>query len=180
MWIQVSLPSLAALALVAGCTQGSSQIETASMLPRPQVVVVQDFAVWPGEVQLDPGLSGTIDETLGANQLPPRTAKEQQIGQQVVNALACRSKRCREGHAGTCSRRAAYMSGTFDPGAIEGSDGARHPGEPFHRARPSRSRRARYATRRKSSIMPASRVGDDAKNGRIEPHAGMAERVAVA
>ena len=71
MRIQVSLPSLAALALVAGCTQGSSQIETASMLPRPQVVVVQDFAVWPGEVQLDPGLSGTIDETLGANQIRP-------------------------------------------------------------------------------------------------------------
>ena len=41
------------------------------MLPRPQVVVVQDFAVWPGEVQLDPGLSGTIDETLGANQIRP-------------------------------------------------------------------------------------------------------------
>ena len=77
-----------ALALLAACTQGSSQIETASMLPRPQVVVVQDFAVWPGEVQLDPGLSGTIDETLGANRLPPRTAKEQQIGQQVANALA--------------------------------------------------------------------------------------------
>ena len=88
MRIQASLPSLAALALVAGCTQGSSQIETASMLPRPQVVVVQDFAVWPGEVQLDPGLSGTIDETLGANQLPPRTAKEQQISHQVANALA--------------------------------------------------------------------------------------------
>ena len=47
MRIQARLPSLAALALVAGCTQGSSQIETAAMLPRPQVVVVQDFAVWP-------------------------------------------------------------------------------------------------------------------------------------
>ena len=77
-----------ALALVTGCTQSSSQIETATMLPRPQVVVVQDFAVWPGEVQLDPGLSGTIDETLGANRLPPRTAKEQQIGHQVASALA--------------------------------------------------------------------------------------------
>jgi hypothetical protein len=77
-----------ALALLAACTQGSSQIKTASMLPRPQAVVVQDFAVWPGEVQLDPGLSGTIDETLGANQLPPRTAKEQQIGRQGANALA--------------------------------------------------------------------------------------------
>ena len=51
-------------------------------------VVVQDFAVWPGEVQLDPGLSGTIDETLGANQVPRRTAKEQQIGHQVAGALA--------------------------------------------------------------------------------------------
>ena len=77
-----------ALALLAGCTQGSSQIETAAPLPRPQVVVVQDFAVWPGEVQLDPGLSGTIDETLGGNQLPPRSAKEQAIGRQVADALA--------------------------------------------------------------------------------------------
>ena len=77
-----------ALALLAGCTQGSSQIETAAMLPRPQVVVVQDFAVAPGEVQLDPGLSATIDETLGAKQLPPQTAKEQQVGRQVADALA--------------------------------------------------------------------------------------------
>lgn len=76
-----------ALALLAGCTQGSSQIETAAMLPRPQVVVVQDFAVAPGEVQLDPGLSGTIDETLGANTGAPRTAKEEQVGRQVADAL---------------------------------------------------------------------------------------------
>ena len=39
-----------ALALLTGCTQSSSQVETAAMLPRPQVVVVQIFAVWPGEV----------------------------------------------------------------------------------------------------------------------------------
>ena len=58
------------------------------MLPRPQVVVVQDFAVAPGEVQLDPGLSGTIDETLGGKKLPPQTAKEQQVGRQVADALA--------------------------------------------------------------------------------------------
>ena len=80
--------TLGSLALLAGCTQGSSQIETAATLPRPQVVVVQDFAVCPGEVQLDPGLSGTIDETLGGNQLPPRPAKEQQVGRQVADALA--------------------------------------------------------------------------------------------
>ena len=74
--------------MLAGCTQGSSQIETARELPRPQVVIVEDFAVWPGEVQLDPGISGTIDETLGGNNLPPRTAQEQQIGRQVASALA--------------------------------------------------------------------------------------------
>ncbi len=79
---------MAAVGLLAGCTQGSSQLETGAALPRPQVVVVQDFAVWPGEVQLDPGISGTIDETLGANNLPPRTAQEQQVGRQVANALA--------------------------------------------------------------------------------------------
>ena len=41
-----------------------------------------------GRGAADPGLSGTIDVTLGANQLPPRTVKEQQIGQQAANALA--------------------------------------------------------------------------------------------
>ena len=60
--------SLGVLALLAACTSSSSQIDVAGgQRPRPQIVVVQDFAVAPGEVQLDPGLSGTIDETLGAN-----------------------------------------------------------------------------------------------------------------
>jgi hypothetical protein len=68
--------AFAALALLAGCTQGSSQIETGdAMLPRPQVVVVEGFAVAPGEVQLDPGLSATIRETLGGNAGAPRTAQ---------------------------------------------------------------------------------------------------------
>jgi hypothetical protein len=81
-WIAV------ALVVLAGCTQGSSQVETAAALPSPQVIVVQDFAVWPGEVKLDPGISGTIDETLLGNGLPPRTAKERELGQQVADALA--------------------------------------------------------------------------------------------
>ena len=76
------------VALLAACTQGSSQIQTGAPLPRPQIVVVQNFAVAPGEVQLDPGLSGTIDETLQANRLPPGPAKAQQVGRQVADALA--------------------------------------------------------------------------------------------
>lgn len=76
------------LVLLAGCTQSSSQIEATSELPQPQVIVVQDFAVWPGEVKLDAGISGTIDETLRGNSLPPRTDQERDVGRQVANALA--------------------------------------------------------------------------------------------
>lgn len=84
-----NLAGIWCLALLAGCTSSSSQLETGSSeLPRPQVVVVQDFAVAPGEVQLDPGLSGTIDETLGANHGAPRTAQELQVGRQAANAMA--------------------------------------------------------------------------------------------
>lgn len=77
-----------ALALLAGCTQGSSQIKTSAGLPRPQLVVVQEFAVVPGEVQLDPGLSSTVDETLGGIAGPPPSAEEQQVARQVASALA--------------------------------------------------------------------------------------------
>ena len=81
--------SLGAVALLAACTSSSSQIDVAGgHLPRPQIVVVQDFAVAPGEVQLDPGLSGTIDETLGANNGPPRTTQELAVGRQVASAMA--------------------------------------------------------------------------------------------
>lgn len=80
--------AVGALALLAACTQGSSEIVTAQQVPRPQMIVVQDFAVAPGEVQLDSGLSGTIDETLMGNSLPPRTAQEEQLGRQVAGALA--------------------------------------------------------------------------------------------
>jgi hypothetical protein len=83
------LAALGMLALlVGGCTQGSSQMEAAGPMPRPQVVVVQSFAVAPGEVQLDPGLSGTIDETLRGKTGTPRTAQELQVGRQTADALA--------------------------------------------------------------------------------------------
>jgi hypothetical protein len=51
-------------------------------------VVVQDFAVGPGEVQLDPGLSATVDETLGAASGPPPAPQQLQVGRQVADPLA--------------------------------------------------------------------------------------------
>jgi hypothetical protein len=90
MNIPTTAAGLAALALLAGCTSSSSMNETAgAMLPRPQVVVVQTFAAAPGEVRLDPGLSGTIRETVDAAAAgAPRTAQELQVGRQVADALA--------------------------------------------------------------------------------------------
>jgi hypothetical protein len=60
------------------------------MLPRPQVVVVRDFAVAANEVRLDPGLSGTIDETLKGAGGAPRSAQEREVGRQVADVLAQR------------------------------------------------------------------------------------------
>jgi hypothetical protein len=82
--------ALAGLALLAACTSGASVNETdGAMLPRPQVVVVQDFAVAPGEVQLDRGLSATLDRTLdAAGSTAPPAAQELQVGRQAADALA--------------------------------------------------------------------------------------------
>lgn len=78
------------LALLAGCTQTSGQIEAARGLPQPQVVIVEDFAVSADQLQLDPGLSGTIGELVQAKAGTPRTAEEQQVGGQVADALAAK------------------------------------------------------------------------------------------
>lgn len=86
--IQRRMLCLTGLALLAGCTQGSSQIETTARLPRPDVVMVADFAVSPGEVQLDPGISGTIDETLRAERVPPRPEQERAVARKAADALA--------------------------------------------------------------------------------------------
>lgn len=77
-----------AFLLLAACTQGSSQIQTAAELPRPQVIVVQDFAVAPGEVQLDPGLSNIIREAVESKQGAPPGTQAYKVARQVADALA--------------------------------------------------------------------------------------------
>lgn len=79
---------IGAVGLLAACTSSSSQVQTTAELPKPQVIVVEDFAVQAGEVTLDPGLSGTIDETLEGNKRPPSSADEAKVGRQVADALA--------------------------------------------------------------------------------------------
>jgi hypothetical protein len=81
--------ALAALALLAACTSAQSQIETAGeTLPRPQVVLVDTFAVSPDEVQLDEGLSTEIEQGVKARSGTSRTDQELQAGRQVADAVA--------------------------------------------------------------------------------------------
>jgi hypothetical protein len=74
---------------LAACTSSSSVNETSgSLLPRPQVVVVETFAVAPDEVQLDRGLSTQIDQAIQASRGTPRSAQETVAGRQVAGTLA--------------------------------------------------------------------------------------------
>jgi uncharacterized protein DUF4410 len=79
-----------ALALLVACTSGQSQIETAERLPRPQVVLVDTFAVSPDEVRLDAGLSPEIEQAAKARHGVSRTEQEAQISRQVAEAIAHR------------------------------------------------------------------------------------------
>jgi Domain of unknown function (DUF4410) len=81
--------ALAGLAALAACTSAQSQMETAGqMLPRPQVVVVDTFAVSPDEVQLDEGLSTEIEQAVRERRGTSRNQQEVQAGRQVADAIA--------------------------------------------------------------------------------------------
>jgi hypothetical protein len=81
--------ALAGLAAVAACTSAQGQMETADRtLPRPQVVVVDSFAVSPDEVKLDEGLSTEIEQAVRERRGTSRTQQEVQAGRQVADAIA--------------------------------------------------------------------------------------------
>lgn len=74
-----------ALAL-AGCTSVETDQQYAGpKLPRPDMIVVYDFATTPDEVQLGSGLIADVDEAM---QSTPRTEQEQKAGQMVADAFA--------------------------------------------------------------------------------------------
>jgi len=89
--LKLGLPTaaLAGLALLAACTSTQSQNETAGeMMPAPQVVVVDRFAVAANEVKLDEGLSTEVEEAIRADRGTSRTDQELQAGHQVADAIA--------------------------------------------------------------------------------------------
>ena len=78
---------LAGLLLAASC--GPTKVKTAEeytgKLPRPDRILVYDFAASPDEVKLDTGLSAEIARAVEGK---PRTADELKIGHAVAGALA--------------------------------------------------------------------------------------------
>ena len=81
------LIGLAALVALSGCAP--TQINTISQysgpVPRPNNVLVYNFAVSPDEVQLDQGISARIQELVKKT---PRTKEERAVGHTVAEALA--------------------------------------------------------------------------------------------
>jgi hypothetical protein len=87
---KAKLTILCAVALAAGCapTNVQQQTTTYTQLPRPDLVMVYDFAVSPDEVKLDTGLSAELMQKYAAHKGTPPTAQEIQLGHKVANVVA--------------------------------------------------------------------------------------------
>jgi hypothetical protein len=78
------------LAMAAGCAPTNVQQEnmTTTQLPRPDLILVYDFAVSPDEVTLDSGLSPDLMQKYQRYKGTSRTAEEIKVGHKVANRLA--------------------------------------------------------------------------------------------
>jgi len=78
---------LAALVALSACapTQVNTINQYAGPVPRPNNVLVYNFAVSPDEVQLDQGISVKIEDMIKKT---PRTKEEKAVGHAVAEALA--------------------------------------------------------------------------------------------
>lgn len=72
---------------VAGCAPTQVQTVSANQarMPKPDRILIYNFAVSPDEVQLDTGIDPA---TVALAKRPPRTAEELQVGHAVADALA--------------------------------------------------------------------------------------------
>ncbi len=76
---------------IAGCAktevEQGTMSENTSALPRPDLVLVYDFAYSPDQVALDSGIAAKIGEALDDT---PRTEQELEVGEKVTKALTAR------------------------------------------------------------------------------------------
>jgi len=79
-----------AFALLAGCAPTNVQqtSENTGALPRPDRILVYDFAVSPDEVKLDEGLSAEIKQRYEGEHYTNRTPQELKVGHTVAYVVA--------------------------------------------------------------------------------------------
>jgi len=79
-----------AFALLAGCAPTNVQqtSENTGALPRPDRILVYDFAVSPDEVKLDEGLSAEIKQRYEGEHYTSRTPQELKVGHTVAYVVA--------------------------------------------------------------------------------------------
>jgi hypothetical protein len=83
---RTAILSALALFVVAGCASVETTSEYGGAgLPRPDRILVYDFAYSPGQVTLDPGLSAKLTE---ARKGEPRSVEELDVGRKAAHALA--------------------------------------------------------------------------------------------
>ncbi len=88
--IKFGLSAFMMLAIAAGCapTTVQQKQEALAQLPRPDRILVYDFAVSPDEVKLDTGLSAEIMQKYAEHKGASRTAEEIKVGHKVADAVA--------------------------------------------------------------------------------------------
>ncbi len=88
--IKNAILTVCVLAIAAGCapTNVQQQSTTLTQLPRPDVILVYDFAVSPDEVKLDTGLSAELMQKYEQHKGASRTAQEIKMGHKVADAVA--------------------------------------------------------------------------------------------
>jgi hypothetical protein len=87
---RIVLPAILLLALTA-CAPTSVEVtgEVSGQFPRPERILVYDFAVTPAEVELDQGLGADIKNDIEQNtSLTEKSAMELKIGHTVANVIS--------------------------------------------------------------------------------------------
>jgi hypothetical protein len=88
--IRFGLLSFIMLVVAAGCAPTNVQEKsmTIAQLPKPDLILVYDFAVSPEEVKLDKGLSADLMQKYEEYKGASRTAEEIKVGHKVADAVA--------------------------------------------------------------------------------------------
>jgi hypothetical protein len=87
---KLGLLALIVVVIAIGCAPTKVQQEntTLTQLPRPDLILVYDFAVSPDEVKLDTGLSEELKQKYEEHKGTSRTAEEIKVGHKVADAVA--------------------------------------------------------------------------------------------